>query len=78
MTGLKIVCVCVCHNDHQLFVIDYHLKIFRSQVATGKKKLILRPANSFSNANILRNITTPILANHTILVSSPPAVYNKA
>ena len=37
VTGLKIVCVCVCHTDHQLFVIDYHLKIFRSQVATGKK-----------------------------------------
>ena len=30
-------CLCVCHNDHQLFGIGYHFKIFRSQVATGKK-----------------------------------------
>ena len=34
--------MCVCHG-HQLFGIGYHFKIFRSQVATGKKKLILRP-----------------------------------
>ena len=30
-------CLCVCHNDHQLFGIGYHFKIFRSQVASGKK-----------------------------------------
>ena len=30
-------CLCVCHNDHQRFGIGYHFKIFRSQVATGKK-----------------------------------------
>ena len=30
-------CLCVCHNDHQLFGIGYHFKIFRSRVATGKK-----------------------------------------
>ena len=35
--------LCVCHV-HQLFGIGYHFKIFRSQVATEKKKLILRPA----------------------------------
>ena len=34
--------LCVCHSGHQLFRIGYHFKIFRSQVATGKK-LILRP-----------------------------------
>ena len=34
--------LCVCHG-HQLFGIGYHFKIFRSQVATGKKKLILHP-----------------------------------
>ena len=40
------VCMCVCHNDHQLFGIGYHFKIFRSQMATGNKKLILRPAKT--------------------------------
>ena len=35
--------LCVCHNGHRLFGIGYNFKIFRSQVATGKKKLILRP-----------------------------------
>ena len=29
--------VCVCHNGYQLFGIGYHLRIFRSQVATEKK-----------------------------------------
>ena len=38
-------CLCVCHNDHQLLGIGYHFKIFRSQVATRKKKLILRPGH---------------------------------
>ena len=33
------LCVCVCHNGHQLFGIGYHLRIFRSQVATEKKSL---------------------------------------
>ena len=42
-------CLChlwLCHDDHQLFGIGYHFKIFRSQVATGKKKLILRPGKA--------------------------------
>ena len=29
--------LCVYHNGHRLFGIGYHLKIFSSQVATGKK-----------------------------------------
>ena len=37
--------LCVCHYGNQLFGIGYHLKIFRSHVATGKK-LILRPADT--------------------------------
>ena len=32
-------CLCVCHNDRQLSGIGHHFKIFRSQVATGKKSL---------------------------------------
>ena len=36
--SMKSVFLCVCHNGHQLFGIGYHFKIFRSQVATGKKK----------------------------------------
>ena len=28
----------MCHNGHQCFRIGYHFKIFKSQVATGKKK----------------------------------------
>ena len=35
--------VCVCHCGHQFFELGFHFKIFRSQVATKKKKLILRP-----------------------------------
>ena len=38
--------LCVC-DGHQLFGIGYSFKIFRSQVATGKKKLILRPVMNF-------------------------------
>ena len=33
----EVFFVCVCHNGHQLFGIGYHFKMFRSQVATGKK-----------------------------------------
>ena len=32
-------CLCVFHNDHQLFGIGYHFKIFKNQVATEKISL---------------------------------------
>ena len=54
-------CLCVCHNDHQLFGIGYHFKIFRSQVATGKK-LILHPENINQSAG---NISKDNSNTHT-------------
>ena len=52
-------CLCVCHNDHQLFGIGYHFKIFRSQVASGKKKLILHPASPEAAEEIGWLVTCP-------------------
>ena len=62
--------LCVCHG-HQLFGIGYHFKIFRSQVATGEKKLILRPGGSFTSLTVPQKKVT---SKNLYFILTTPAV----
>ena len=64
--------LCVCHGHH-LFGIGYHFKIFRSQVATGKKKVNFTPCTQRKVCGF-RNILIPVEAMPHSMDNFPTSV----